>query len=175
MNNTLLLPGLVVDSLDFHINNYELISQVYGLQIDGIIGYSLLSRYNVSVNYDTELISIYTKGNFSYPNGGYLLRPTLTLLPIVSAQLRNGPAQHNTRYYFDTGAGMCLLLSQQFVKDSSVLSSRKKQRKVIQTEAQGLGGKMSMNITTVQEFRLGPWAFRNVPVYLFDDQTNITA
>jgi hypothetical protein len=175
MNRTLILPGLVVDSLDFHINDYELISQVYGLQVDGIMGYSLLSRYVVQVDYDTETIAIYTKGHFVYPKGGMLMRPSLTLIPIVTAQLRNGKTQRNTRYYFDTGAGMCLLLSKQFVEDSTVLSSRKKQRKVIQTEAQGLGGKMSMDITTIQEFKLGNYSFRNVPVYLFDDISNITA
>jgi hypothetical protein len=175
MDHTLLLPGLEVDSLNFHINDYELISQVYGLQIDGIIGYSLLSRYNVMVDYDNEQISIYSKGHFQYPKGGLLLHPTLTLIPIVVGQLRNGPSQHTGRYYFDTGAGMCLLLSQQFVSDSAVLSSRKKKRKVIQTEAQGLGGKMTMDITTIQDFKIGNYSFRNVPVYVFDDQTNITA
>jgi hypothetical protein len=175
MDRTLILPGLVVDSLDFHINDYELISQVYGLQVDGIMGYSILSRYIVQVDYDTETIAIYTKGSFTYPKGGMLMRPSLTLIPIVTAQLRNGKTQRNTRYYFDTGAGMCLLLSKQFVVDSAVLSSRKKQKKVIQTEAQGLGGKMSMDITTIQEFKLGNYSFRNVPVYLFDDISNITA
>lgn len=175
MHRTLHIPGLTIDSLNFHVNDYELISQVYGIQIDGIMGYSVLSRYIVHVDYDNETIGIYRKGAFSYPKGGFLLRPSLTLIPIVNAQLRNGKLTNNNRYYFDTGAGMCLLFSKQFVKDSAVLSTRKKQRKVIQTEAQGLGGKMSMDITTIQEFKLGNYAFRNVPVYLFDDISNITA
>jgi hypothetical protein len=143
--------------------------------VDGIVGYSLLSKFIVQIDYDTEMVSIYEKGAFNYPKGGYLMRPSLTLIPIVNAYLRNGKAQHNNRYYFDTGAGMCLLLSHQFVKDSAILSSRKRQRKVIQTEAQGLGGKMAMDITTIQEFKLGNYSFRNVPVYLFDDVTNVTA
>jgi len=175
MNHTLQMPGLEVDSLNFHINDYELISQVYGLQVDGIMGYSILSRYIVQVDYDTETIAIYSRGHFNYPKGGLLLHPSLTLIPIVGAELRNGKTQRNSRYYFDTGAGMCLLFSKQFVQDSTVLSSRKKQRKVIQTEAQGLGGKMNMDVTTIQEFKLGSFSFRNVPVYLFDDVSNITA
>ncbi|HEU4551211.1 MAG TPA: aspartyl protease family protein [Chitinophaga sp.] len=175
MHRTLVLPGLEVDSLNFHVNDYELISQVYGLQIDGIIGHSLLSRYLVNVDYDKELINIYSKGKFSYPRGGQLLKPSLTLIPIVSAPLRNGKAQTLNRYYFDTGAGMCLLLSNQFVKDSALLSSRRRRRKIIQTEAQGLGGKMEMQVTTIQEFKIATYNFRNVPVYLFDDITNITA
>ncbi|OMP79793.1 aspartyl protease family protein [[Flexibacter] sp. ATCC 35208] len=175
MDRTLLLPGLEVDSLNFHVNSYELISQVYGLQIDGIIGYSLLSRYNVLVDYNAEEILLFTHGKFTYPKGGSLLHPTLTQIPIVTGQLRNGKTQRESRYYFDTGAGMCLLFSKHFVSDSTVLSTRKKQRKVIQTEAQGLGGKMTMDVTTIGEFKIGNFNFRNVPVYVFDDQTNITA
>lgn len=171
-NCTLNLPGLKVDSLNFHINDYELISQVYGLQIDGIIGYSLLSRYIMTVDYDIEEIGVYTQGRVRYPRGGHLLKPNISNIPIVAAPLRNGKKNIDHRYYFDTGAGMCLLLCNQFVNDSTILV--KKKNKVIQTEAQGLGGKMTMSITTMQEFRLGPYSFRNVPTYLFDDVTNIT-
>ncbi|WP_343700541.1 aspartyl protease family protein [Chitinophaga sp.] len=172
-DHTLHLPGLSVDSLDFHVNNYELISQVYGIQIDGIVGYSFLSRYIVQVDYDKEEIVVYTHGRFRYPRGGYMMKPNLTFIPVVPAPLRSGKRNVNHRYYFDTGAGMCLLLSTQFVKDSSLLVKRK--AKVIPTEAQGLGGKMQMFITTMNEFRIGNYTFRNVPTYLFDDVTNITS
>lgn len=172
-DHTLHLPGLSVDSLDFHVNNYELISQVYGIQIDGIVGYSFLSRYIVQVDYDKEEIVVYTHGRFRYPRGGYMMKPNLTFIPVVPAPLRSGKRNVNHRYYFDTGAGMCLLLSTQFVKDSSLLVKRK--AKVIPTEAQGLGGKMQMFITTMNEFRIGTYTFRNVPTYLFDDVTNITS
>ncbi|PSL49346.1 PDZ domain-containing protein [Chitinophaga niastensis] len=177
MNHSLELPGLTVDSLNFHINDYELISQVYGIQVDGIIGYSLISRYIVTIDYDTEEILIYTKGKFNYPRGGQLMRPSLTQIPLISAPLRNAKRTINNRYYFDTGAGMCLLLSTQFVTDSSVLEEKKRHRskKVIQTEAQGLGGKMTMSLTTVSEFHIGNYAFRNVPTYIFDDKSNVTA
>lgn len=174
--HSLKLPGLKVDSLDFHINDYELISQVYGIQVDGIIGYSLLSRYIVTIDYDTEEIIIYSKGRYTYPKGGQLLRPSLTQIPLISAPLRNSVRTITNRYYFDTGAGMCLLLSSQFVNDSSVLQGkRRRTKKIIQTEAQGLGGKMTMSLTTVNEFRIGNYSFRNVPTYVFDDKSNVTA
>lgn len=175
-HHSLKLPGLKVDSLDFHINDYELISQVYGIQVDGIIGYSLLSRYIVTIDYDTEEIIIYSKGKYTYPKGGQLLRPSLTQIPLISAPLKNAVRTITNRYYFDTGAGMCLLLSSQFVNDSSVLQGkRRRAKKIIQTEAQGLGGKMTMSLTTVSEFRIGNYSFRNVPTYVFDDKSNVTA
>ena len=161
VDHSLHLPGLTVDSLDFHVNNYELISQVYGIQIDGIMGYSLLSKFIVQVDYDKEEIVVYSQGRFRYPRGGYLMKPNLTFIPVVPAPMRSGKRNVNHRYYFDTGAGMCLLLSTQFVKDSALLVKRK--AKVIPTEAQGLGGKMQMFITTMNEFRIGNYTFRNVP------------
>lgn len=172
-HRSLHFPGLTIDSLDFHINDYQLISQVYGIQIDGIIGYSFLSRYIVQVDYDKEEILVYTQGRFRYAKGGHLMRPSLTYIPIVSSPLRSGQRNSTHRYYFDTGAGMCLLLSTQYVKDSALLLRRKV--KVIPTEAQGLGGKMQMFMTTISEFRIGSYAFKNVPTYLFDDVTNITS
>jgi len=172
-NQTLHLPGLDVDSLDFHVNDYELISQVYGIRVDGIMGYSLLSRYIVEVDYDKEEIRIFNKGKFEYERGGYLLKPAINFIPIVYAPLRNSKRDVRGRFYFDTGAGMCLLMSMDFVTDSMLLPKKKK--KLIPTEAQGLGGKMSMFLTTMKEIKVGPYTFRNIPTYLFNDVTNITA
>jgi predicted metalloprotease with PDZ domain len=38
-----------------------------------------------------------------------------------------------------------------------------------------MGGKANMKLTTVREFRLGPYRFRNVPTHIFDDVYNITS
>jgi len=51
LNNQILkLPNLTIDSLNFHINNYEILANVYGERIDGIIGYSVISRYIIKLN-----------------------------------------------------------------------------------------------------------------------------
>ena len=42
-------------------------------------------------------------------------------------------------------------------------------------EAEGLGGKIDINMTVIKELKLGPYRFRNVPVYVFDDNYNITS
>ena len=170
-NQRLHLPGITVDSLNFHVNDYEILSSAYGEQIDGIIGYSFLSRYIVSINYDSSRIHVYSQGSIKYPRGGFLLRPILSTLPIQQARI-NDSRVINNRFYFDTGAGLCLLLSTDFVEDSAVLSSKKKP---VLTQGEGLGGKMEMKLTTIKEFRLGPYRFRKVPIYIFDDLYNVTA
>jgi hypothetical protein len=170
-NEKLHLPGLTLDSMNFHINDYEILTSAYGEQIDGIIGYSFLSRYIVKINYDSSRIQVYSKGWMKYPRGGFLLRPILATLPIQVARLEDN-RDVSSRFYFDTGAGLCLLLSAEFVGDSAVLNPR---RKPVMTQGEGLGGKMEMQLTTIKEFRLGPYRFKKVPTYIFDDAYNVTA
>lgn len=170
-NAKLHLPGLTVDSLNFHVNDYEILTSVYGVKIDGIIGFSFLSRYIVQLNYDSLLISVYTKGDFKYKRGGYTMKPLLTSIPIVSSKFRDND-KFDARFYFDTGAGLCFLLSEEYASDSMVIKPKKK---LFLTQAQGLGGKTQMHLTTVKEVRIGPYRFRRVPTYIFDDTYNITA
>ena len=171
-NQTIHFPGLTADSFNFHVSDYDILTSVYGERIDGIIGFSFLSRYIVKINYDSLKLSVYTRGSIKYPKGGFLLRPVLAGLPIQAARVRDA-ADISSRFYFDTGAGLCLLISSDFVSDSLLLSSKKKQP--VYTQAQGLGGKADMRLTTIKEFRLGPFRFRNVPVYIFDDDYNVTS
>lgn len=168
-NQALHLPGLTVDSLNFHINDYDILTSAYGEKIDGIIGYSFLSRYLVKVDYDSSKIHVFTKGSVKYPRGGYLLKPQLQYIPVLSSQVKDA-RDITARFYFDTGAGMCLLMTSDFVNDSNVVSKR---RKWYATQAEGLGGKAPMKQGVVKQLRLGPYKFRNVPTYIFDDEYNV--
>lgn len=170
-NNKLHLPGLTVDSLNFHINDYEVLTSAYGEKIDGIIGYSFLSRYLVAINYDSSKFYVYTKGTYKYPKGGYLFKPILVNIPVFNSEIRDDREVSN-RFYFDTGAGMCVLLSADFVNDSSFLRTK---RKWYKTQAEGLGGKAAMKMGVLKQVRLGPFKFKNVPGYVFEDDFNVTS
>lgn len=170
-NKKLRFPGLEVRNLDFHINNYEVLSSVYGEHIDGIIGYSFFSRYIVKINFDSLFIDVFSPGRYEYPDQGYLMHPVFTSLPIVPLIVSDKkPIAGN--FYFDTGAGLCFLMSERFVKDSSVLLSK---RKPIVTQAEGMLGRLHMRQTIIRELKLGPYRFRRVPTYLYDDVYNVTS
>lgn len=170
-NRQLEFPGLMVDSLNFHINDYSILNAVYGIQIDGIIGYAMLSRYIMKLDYDSMKLHICTPGTIRYPRGGYLLKPYISQLVTQPMRVKDGETV-NSRFLYDMGAGLCMLLSRDFVEDSSLLS-RKRKRFV--KEAEGLGGKIDMELTLVKEVKLGPYRFRNVPVLVFDDINNVTS
>ncbi|HSB94292.1 MAG TPA: aspartyl protease family protein [Flavitalea sp.] len=170
-NNRLHMRGITLDSLNFHINDYEVLTSAYGEKIDGIIGYSFLSRYLVTLDYDSLNIGVFSKGLYKYPKGGYLMRPTLVNIPVVNGQIRDDREVLN-RFYFDTGAGMCILLSADFVNDSSFLRTK---RKWYKTQAEGLGGKAAMKMGVVRQVKVGPFKFKNVPAYVFEDDYNVTS
>ena len=170
-NQTLRLPNLVIDSLNFHINNYDILTNVYGERIDGIIGYSVISRYIIKLNYDSSIIEFWTQGNLKYPKGGYLLKPFISTLPVQIARVKDERTV-TTRFLYDIGAGMNMIFSTDFISDSSLL---RKKKKFFNKEAEGLGGKIDMVITVIKEVKLGPYRFRKVPVYIFDDVYNATS
>lgn len=168
---TLRLPGLDVENLDFHVNDYDLLSRVYGIRIDGIIGYSFLRRYIVKIDYEEDIMEVYTPGGLKYPRGGYLLKPQFTTLPVQPAVISDH-TPITGRFIFDTGAGLNMLLSEDFVSDSSVF---RRGRIFYPTQAEGLGGKKQMSISLLRELRFGSYKFRNVPVHVFADDYNVTA
>lgn len=170
-DETLHLPGLEVKHLNFHVNNYEVLTSVYGEKVDGIIGYSFFSRYIVSINFDSSFVEVYNPGKISYPKRGTTLHPAFTSLPIQWVNIRDR-VKMGYNFYFDTGAGLCLLMSDRFADDSSILLSK---RQPVITQAQGMGGKLQMRLTVMKEVKLGPYRFRHVPVYLYDDIYNVTS
>lgn len=170
-NRKLRFPGLTIDSLSFHISNYDILTAVYGERIDGIIGYSVFSRYIIKINYDSAHIEFWTKGSMKYPRGGHLLRPAISSLPVHVAKAKD-ENMVESRFLIDLGAGLNVLFNRDFIKDSSLL---RKNRKLYTKEAEGLGGKVDFHLTVLKEFKLGPYKFRNVPINIFDDEYNVTS
>ena len=70
------------------------------------------------------------------------------------------------------GAGLCLMLSTDFVRDSALLESG---ANFYQRKPKAWAAKMDMQMTVVRELKIGPYRFKNVPVYIFDDTYNITS
>lgn len=170
-DKTLHFPGLKIEHLNFHINNYEVLSSVYGEKVDGIIGYSFFSRYIVKIDFDSSMIEVYTPGKFNYPEKGHMLHPAFTNLPIQWLNIKD-KNRVGFNFYFDTGAGVCLLLSERFLRDSAILLKR---RKPVVTQAEGMVGKLQMRLTLIKEVRIGPYKFRSVPTYLYKDDYNVTS
>ena len=168
-NGTLHFPGLDVERLDFHINDYEILTEVYGLRVDGIIGFSFLRRYIVGIDYDKQLMSVYMPGRYEYPKKGTTLKPTFASIPITNHYVQD-ERSYLLNFYFDTGAGLCVLMAEQFMQDSVFISKRKKS---VNTQVEGLIGKINMRLTTMKRMKIGPYKFSKVPIHVYSDSVNV--
>ncbi|MFN8265080.1 MAG: aspartyl protease family protein [Chitinophagaceae bacterium] len=166
---TLHFPGLIVSNLDFHVNDYEILSEVYGIRVDGIIGYSFLRRYIVALNYDAQEITVYSPGSYQYPRGGFFLNPQFLSIPLNAHEITDRTT-FNSNLYFDSGAGLCVMLSEQFMKDSAFA---KPNRQVVTTQVEGMVGKITMQLSVMKKMKLGKYTFRNVPIHIYNDSVNV--
>lgn len=168
-NRTLDFQGFKVDSLNIHINNYGLLSAIYNVRIDGIIGYSFLKRFIVTIDYEKKIMQVYSKGKMNYPEDGYVFNAPINAIPSEDITIKDS-REWEGKFYFDSGAGLELLFSKQFVTDSNILLPK---RKPLFIGVEGMLGREKMKVTVVKSFQLGPYKFKNVPTYIFDDTYNV--
>ena len=167
-NKKFTVGSLVTDSLNFYINDYAILGSVYGEKIDGIVGYSFISKYIFKVDFDSLRLDIFSPGKIKYEDGSTTLRPSISRLAKVNFEIKD-KAKLEKDFYFDTGAGLSLLVTENFVKENKFLLSR---RKPLVTQTQGLGGKKEMGLTIIKKLKLGPYVFRNVPTSIYTETEN---
>jgi Aspartyl protease/PDZ domain len=164
------INGLILPSQDFNINNYDLLTESYGVRIDGIIGYAFISKYILEVNFDSSHINVLPLvDRFSYPKNGYLWRYRMAYIPNADIEYRE---QERTKapFYIDCGAGLAFLISEKYAKDSTVFTAHKK---IVKTQVEGVGGKTIIKLTTIKNIKIGPYRFRRVPTYIYNDEADI--
>ena len=170
-NQKLKTGYLIADSLNFYVNDYSLLGSVYGERIDGIIGYSFLSRYILDIDFDSAQIKIFSPGVFKYKKNGTILKPGFSKLIALPLTIKD-KEKVSPNFFLDTGAGLSLLITEKFLKDHNILLPR---RRPVPTQVQGFGGKLTMRLTVVKSLKFGPYVFRNVPANLFNDESNVTS
>ena len=169
-NQSLTIGSLRTDSLNFYINDYSVLTSIYGVRINGVIGYALLSRYIVSIDYEKQYVEWFAPGPYSYPRKGTLLRPSINKLPahpflIQELQAKSYPL------LIDIGAGLNMLFSERFAKEAGVLDPT---RKSWVTSGEGIGGQIELRLTLLKSLRIGPYRFKKIPITIFDDSYNVT-
>jgi hypothetical protein len=167
---SLQLGSIRADSLDFHVNDYSVLTSVYGVRIDGIIGYSLLSRYVIRIDQELQQMDWFAAGANVYPRRGYRMKLEMDKLPSHAAYVQDLRGEQS-RFLIDLGAGLNLLFSRRYVQSSGLLDNT---RKRWIKSGEGIGGRIEMELTTMRQLRIGPYRFRQVPINIFDDDFNVT-
>ena len=95
-----------------------------GMPIDGVIGWLILSRYAVRIDYDTMLIEIYDNNKFKYDfgDGGYALEVQGTaIFTDVTTAFKSGNT-FTGKALVDTGAGNTFYFNTPFIEENDLLA-----------------------------------------------------
>ncbi len=168
-NHDIHFQGFTARNMDMHISDYSIFEQVYGLKINGIVGFNFFSNYIVNIDYDKHLITCYMPGEMAYPTNGQFLPTKLYKFPVNRIELKEQSLVH-TNSIFDIGAGLNYLVSNKLIEDVPLFSPKKK---FYPTQVEGLGGKKTIDITVLKKLKIGKYHFKNVPVHVFDDEYDV--
>lgn len=168
-NHQIHFPGFTSINFDLHISDYSIFEQVYGLKIDGIVGFSFFDKYVTKIDYDKHLIECYAPGIITYPKTGQFLPTKLYRFPVNMVQLKE-QSTVLSKSIFDIGAGLNYLVSTNLSEDVHLFTLKKK---FYPTQVEGLGGKKLIAITVVKKLSLGKYVFNNVPIHVFDDEFKV--
>jgi hypothetical protein len=115
-----------LDDINFLILNIDHLSDE-DTPLDGIIGASILSRYVVEIDYDTNEIKLYDQDDFKTPGSDWhpeKFSLATFRVPIISASITLPSGEkHEGRYLVDTGAATSVKFNTPFVKKMKLIKN----------------------------------------------------
>jgi len=145
------------------ITELDHIEKRLGMQIDGVIGWLILSQYAVRVNYDTIRIEIYDNNKFEYDFGdsGYTLEVQgTTIFTNVTTAFKSGNT-FTGKVVVDTGAGNAFYFNTPFTEENNLLAEMDT---YYERETQSLSTESSHIYTTMlADLIISDYEFSTVP------------
>jgi hypothetical protein len=141
---------------------FDQISSAAGRRIDGILGYDLLARYVVEIDYDAAELWLYEPQGFRPPATAEVVPLNVDKgLGYVPAQIVPSASEPpiDCRLIVDTGAGMCVMLRKPFVEAHRLIEKVP----TIGGRAMGVGGIADSRDGRVAELRVGSFALHDAP------------
>lgn len=165
---TFTLPGVELIDQTIMAMALGMVSPYEGRAVDGILGYDLISRFVVRIDYAAGRIDLLEPKSFSYSGSGQRLSLVMEEgHPHVSAELLVGGKRVRGHFLIDTGARTALHLSRPFCEENQLADA-------VPTIAggfsAGVGGETKQRIGRVAELKLGDLVLKDVVTGFSEDQ-----
>ena len=153
-NSTFSFDSIKICDIDVRIIQTNQLSSVVGKKIDGVIGYDLLSKLTIEVNYANKTLSFFDPTSFIYQGNGEKLPMFLNEnhWPLVPAELSQKDNTVRGDIIVDTGGLMALSLSSDQLSENTIIYP-------ISFGINGAGS--SSRIGRVGSFRFGNYIVRD--------------
>jgi len=175
------IKGIKLELSDQKLGNITLLSTDKpfeelddGRKVDGVIGYPILSKYVVEIDYITRQLKLYDRNKYSYNGGGYTVPIKLeSNLPITrtTIQLYSG-VEVKGNFLVDTGARSYMIMSSPTVIKYDMAENIGKYytiRAVIGSSQK----RTKIRFGKLQSVQFGGQSFAHVPVILSSDNKGV--
>ncbi len=141
----------------------------FGREIDGIVGYDVISRFVVEIDYAGHMIHLHDPATYHYSGSGTAVPFTfLENKPLVHAKVAiEGQPPLEGEFTIDTGAGMFVSFTSPFVDSHHLLAAG---YKTIDAPSAGIGGISRDVAGRLVSLQIGPYSMSN-PIAAFSRDT----
>jgi len=145
-----------------------------GEEIAGIIGFHILSRFVVKVDYNTSELILYNRSNYSYEGEGVVMPIVLTYnLPLIISSIKvNNDTEFEGFFLVDTGARSDLIISSPTVNKYNMIDAVG-DHYILKTEVGSSGKKAKIMFGRVKQLKFSENIFSNVPVILSQAESGV--
>lgn len=136
---------------------------------EGVIGYHLLSRYVVTVDYERKVMVLEEPGSFTPPEGGTTVPLQIGMgIPTLETSIVTGDGRElSGTFHVDLGSRFSLTLTKAFTDEHGILNRSKPTLKLF---GRGVHGSFENDIGRVRSVRMGELQVLE-PVTLFTSAT----
>ena len=145
-----------------------------GEEIAGIIGFHILSRFVVKIDYNTSELILYNRSNYAYEGEGIVMPIVLTYnLPLIISSIKvNNDTEFEGFFLVDTGARSDLIISSPTVNKYN-MTDAVGDHYVLKTEVGSSGKKAKIMYGRVKQLSFAENKFSNVPVILSQAENGV--
>lgn len=158
------LPGVRLENQSFATTPLQFLSPPTGLDIKGILGYDIFSRFVVEIDYAGKEMRLHDPARYRYRGRGTSIPITLRdNHPYVRAQIRMPDgAMVEGEFTIDAGSGATLMLAPDFAAAHGLPQILERRR---EGRGAGVGGEMRTQAGRLPGLRLGPYELADPVVY----------
>ncbi len=172
---TVRLPGVTLEGAPIAAMPLDPFERRTGRAIEAIIGYPLLSRCVVKIDYAARMLELVPAASFEYAGTGAVLPLTFhNRHPYITARVTlPGRRPIGGWFVIDLGSAQALILSPGFIRDERLQNAFPK---TIEARSRGVGGQIPSRMARVERLEIGGMRFdRTVTMLPIPGDTWISA
>jgi hypothetical protein len=167
---SLQLPGVEIDNQTLVVFPPEKPSLGFGRVVDGVIGYTLFSRYVIELDYQSKVANLYEPKTYQYTGSGESL-PLKIMSNVPFARVKipiDGRKPIEGDFLVDLGASRYTMILNTPLVDSNKLLATQKTMK--EPGAEGVGGEVKLFVGRLPQLQLGRFTITDPVVHFAQDR-----